>query len=92
MARNPCEHVPALAVGLVDVEYLRVGEIRPYLDACAEHYLLLAEFLVGTGARISKAVATRGADLDAARGLVRIYRPRERSSDGWRKRSRWPCP
>jgi len=44
--------VPALPVDRAELEYLRLDEIEPYLDACAPHYRPLASFLIGTGARI----------------------------------------
>jgi integrase len=82
--RNPCDHVPALPLEHGEIEYLRLAEIQPYVEACAEHYAALAEFLVGTGARVSEAVATRWPDLDLDQGVVRIYRQRARESDGTR--------
>ena len=36
---------------------LRLNEIQLYLDACMNHYRPLAAFLIGTGARISEALA-----------------------------------
>ena len=47
------------AVERREIDYLRLDEIEPYLDACADHYRPLAEFLIGTGARISEALALR---------------------------------
>jgi integrase len=92
MVRNPCVGVPALPLEQDEIEYLRLAEIVSYVDGCADHYRPLAEFLIGTGARVSEAVATRWADLELQQGVVRIYRQRARGSDGTRttkgKRSR----
>jgi integrase len=82
--RNPCAHVPALPLERREIDYLRLAEIGPYLDACGQHYRALAEFLIGTGARVSEAVATRWPDLDLEQGAVRIYRQRARDSHGTR--------
>ena len=84
LPRNPCVYVPALPLERAEIEYLRLAEIHPYLDACADHYRALAEFLIGTGARVSEAVATRWPDLDLEHGVVRIYRQRARTSDATR--------
>lgn len=80
MVRNPCANVAALPLDRSEVEHLRLGEIGTYLDACAAHFRALAEFLIGTGARVSEAVATRWPDIDLERGIVRIYRQRARDS------------
>ena len=84
MPRNPCASVAALPLERIEIDYLRLAEIEPYVDACAGHYRPLAEFLIGTGARVSEAVATRWADLDLDQGVVRIYRQRARDSGGTR--------
>lgn len=81
MVRNPCVGVPALPLDREEIEYLRLAEIEPYLGACADYYTPLAEFLVGTGARVSEAVATRWSDLDLDQLVVRIYRQRARASN-----------
>ena len=47
-------------------------------------YRPLAEFLIGTGARISEAVAVRWADLDLEQAVVRIYRQRSRNATSTR--------
>ena len=80
IVRNPCSAVRALPVERAEVEFLRLAEIDSYLDACSDAYRPLAEFLIGTGARISEAVATRWADVDLEEGVARIYRQRERDS------------
>ena len=57
---------------------MRLAEIDRYLDACSDHYRPLAELLIGTGARISEALAVKWPDLDLDHAVVRIYR----QSDG----------
>jgi hypothetical protein len=52
MPRNPCAHVPALPLERTEIEYLRLAEIQPYIDARAGYYTALAAFLVATGARV----------------------------------------
>jgi hypothetical protein len=46
--RNPCAAVPALPIDRVELDYLRLDEVEPYLDACMSHYRPLAQFLIGT--------------------------------------------
>ena len=82
LTQNPCRYVPELPVERAEIDYLRVGEIERYLDACADHYRPLAEFLIGTGTRISEALAVRWPDLDLDNGVVRISRQRARGVDG----------
>jgi integrase len=82
LTQNPCRYVPELPVDRPEIDYLRVDEIERYLDACAERYRALAEFLIGTGARISEALAVRWTDLDEDAGIVRIARQRAREGDG----------
>jgi integrase len=74
LTQNPCRYVPELPVDRKEIDYLRVIEIERYLDACADHYRPLAQFLIGTGARISEALAVRWTDLDLDMGVVRISR------------------
>ena len=76
--RNPCASVPALPVHRTELDYLRLNEIEPYLDACSAHYRSLAQFLIGSGARISEALAIRFGHLDLDQGAVRIYGQRGR--------------
>lgn len=80
--RNPCAYVPAPPLERGEIEYLRLAEIQPYIDGCGAHYRALAEFLIGTGTRVSEAVATRWPDLDLEQGVVRIYRQRSRTAEG----------
>jgi integrase len=82
IARNPCAGVPALPVERQELDYLRLDEIEPYLAACRSHYRPLAHCLVGTGARISEALALQFRHLALDDGVVRIYRQRAREGDG----------
>ncbi|MDA0161252.1 site-specific integrase [Solirubrobacter ginsenosidimutans] len=82
LTQNPCRYVPELPVERAEIDYLRVGEIERYLEACADYYRPLAEFLIGTGARISEALGMRWPDLDLDDGVVRISRQRARGTGG----------
>jgi integrase len=82
LAMNPCRYVPELPVERTEIDYLRLDEIDRYLDACAARYRALAEFLIGTGARISEALAVRWPDVDLDAGVVHISRQRARGTDG----------
>ena len=68
LPRNPCDGVPALPLEQLEIDFLRLAEIEPYLDACADYYQALAEFLIGTGARISEAVRLVGRISISTRG------------------------
>jgi integrase len=80
--QNPCRWVPELPVERTEIDYLRLAEIDVYLEACAGFYRPLAEFLIGTGARISEALGVRWTDVDLDAGVVRIARQRARDGDG----------
>jgi integrase len=56
---NPAAGVERLPLGHVERDWLRVHEIGPYLDACSSVYRPLAELLIGSGMRISEALALR---------------------------------
>ena len=81
LSRNPCAAVAALPVDRAELDYLRLDEIGPYLDACAPHYRPLASFLIGTGSRISEALDIRFRHLDVEQSVVRIYRQQGRRGD-----------
>ena len=38
LSRNPCTAVPALPGDRTELDYLRLDEIEPYLDACAAYH------------------------------------------------------
>lgn len=80
--RNPCSGVPALPVDRQELDFLRLDEIDLYLDACMPHYRPLAHFLIGTGARVSEAIAIKYRHLLLNEGAVRIYRQRGRDGNG----------
>ena len=82
LPQNPCEWVKPLPLDKVEIDYLRLAEIDRYLDTTSDHYRALAEFLIGTGARISEAVRVRWTDLELDHAVVRIYRQRERRAEG----------
>jgi integrase len=79
---NPCESIKPLPVDRVEIDYLRLAEIDRYLDVCPDYYRPLAELLIGTGARISEALAIRSTDLDLDHAAVRIYRQRDARATG----------
>jgi integrase len=80
--RNPCAAVPALPVDRHELDYLRLDEIEPYVDACMTHYRPLARFLIGTGARVSEALAIQFRHLSLDQGVAHIYRQRRRDGSG----------
>lgn len=71
---NPASFVQALPLGHIERDYLRLAEIGRYLDGCSEIYRPLAETLVGTGMRISEALALTVADLDVERQAIIVAR------------------
>jgi len=81
LAQNPCEWVKPLPVEKVEIDYLRLAEIDRYLQECPDYYRPLAEFLIGTGARISEAIRVRWDDLELDRSVVRICRQRARRAN-----------
>lgn len=91
IASNPALRVPRLPRGHVEREYLRLDEIPRYLDACSELYRPLAELLIGTGLRISEALALRVGDLELEEtgGVIVVYRSRKKDSVGSTKSDRF---
>jgi integrase len=65
LAVNPALRVQRLPPAHIEREYLRLDEIPRYLDACSDVYRPLAELLVGSGLRISEALALRIGDLSS---------------------------
>jgi integrase len=84
LPRNPCADVRALPVQRKELDYLRLDEIGVYLDACASYYELLAHTLIGTGARISEALALQFRHVDLDAGAITIYGQRESTETGLR--------
>jgi integrase len=64
LAVNPAFSVQRLPPSHIERDYLRLGEIPRYLDGCSDVYRPLAELLIGTGLRISEALALRVGDLE----------------------------
>jgi integrase len=76
IATNPAIGVPRFPRAHTEHDYLRLHEIPVYLDSCSDEYRPLAALLIGTGARISEALAIRASDLelDATGGWVTVAR------------------
>lgn len=79
MATNPCDHVDQLIVDPAEIPYFTTAQIAVYLSCCSKVYRPLAAFLIGTGCRVSEAIAVKVTDLDLDDGIVRIYRQRSRT-------------
>lgn len=88
---NPALLVGRLPPAHIERDYLRLGEIPGYLDACSDLYRPLAETLIGSGLRISEALALRPADLEleSTGGRIIVYRSRKRSGLGSTKSDRF---
>jgi integrase len=86
---NPAAGVERLPLSHIERDWLRLHEIGPYLDACAPVYRPLAELLVGSGARISEALALRWDDVDFGRRVLRVYRSDKRDGEGSTKGKRF---
>jgi integrase len=88
---NPALSVPRLPPTHVEREYLRMAEIPRYLESCSALYRPLAELLIGSGLRISEALALRVGDLELERsgGVIVVYRSRKREGIGSTKSGRF---
>lgn len=75
---NPVLEVKPLPVDRVEPEYLRVKQVPVYLDAAPRYYRPLAEVLIGTGVRVSEAIALKPGDIDVGAGTVAVMRQRTR--------------
>ena len=80
IAANPALRVQRLPPAHVEREYLRLREIPLYIDSCSDVYRPLAETLIGSGLRISEALALRIGDLELedTGGTIVVYRSRKR--------------
>ncbi len=80
IATNPALRVDRLPPAHIEREYLRLHEIPLYLDSCSDVYRPLAELLIGSGLRISEALALRVGDLELedTGGAIVVYRSRKR--------------
>ena len=88
---NPALRVPRLPPGHIEREYLRLHEIPLYLDSCSAVYRPVAELLIGSGLRISEALALKVSDLEleAKGGVIVVYRSRKKDSVGSTKSDRF---
>jgi integrase len=79
LAVNPALRVQRLPPAHIERDYLRLDEIPHYLDGCSDVYRPLAELLIGSGLRISEALALRVGDveLDETGGTVVVDRSRK---------------
>jgi integrase len=80
IAANPALRVPRLPSAHIERDYLRLHEISHYLDSCSAVYRPLAELLIGSGLRISEALALKIPDLELEEsgGVIVVYRSRKR--------------
>ena len=88
---NPAVRVQRLPPAHIEREYLRLNEIPRYLDACSDIYRPLAELLIGSGLRISEALALRVSDLELedSGGAIIVYRSRKKDGTGSTKSDRF---
>ena len=86
---NPAAGVERLPLGHVERDWLRLHEIGPYLDACLPVYRPLAELLVGSGMRVSEALALHWDDIDFPRRVLRVYRSATPAGEGPTKGKRF---
>jgi integrase len=88
---NPALRVGRLPAAHIEREYLRLDEIPMYLDACSDLYRPLAEVLIGSGVRISEALALHISDLelDDTGGVIVVYRSRKKANVGSTKSDRF---
>jgi integrase len=91
LAVNPALRVQRLPPAHIERDYLRLAEIPRYLDACSNVYRPLAALLIGTGLRISEALALRVGDLELHEtgGTVVVYRSRKSDVIGSTKSDRF---
>lgn len=88
---NPALRVPRLPPAHIERDYLRLEEIPRYLDACSEIYRPLAELLIGSGLRISEALALRlnDVELEEGGGVIVVYRSDKKGRVGSTKSDRF---
>jgi integrase len=91
LAVNPALRAERLPAGHIERDYLRLDEIPLYLDGCCAAYRPLAELLIGTGLRVSEALALHVSDLELqeASGTVIVYRSRKNGVVGSTKSDRF---
>jgi integrase len=88
---NPALRVKRLPSAHMERQYLRLHQIPTYLDSCSTTYRPLAELLVGSGLRISEALALKVQDLELeqAGGVIVVYRSRKGDAVGSTKSDRF---
>jgi integrase len=88
---NPALRADRLPPAHIERDYLRLEEILRYLEACSSVYRPLAELLIGSGLRISEALALRISDLELADtgGTIVVYRSRKNDGVGSTKSDRF---
>jgi integrase len=91
VATNPALRVQRLPPAHIERDYLRLDEIPRYVDGCSDTYRPLAELLIGSGLRISEALALHIGDLelDRAGGTIVVYRSRKSDAVGSTKSDRF---
>jgi integrase len=91
IASNPALRIRRLPPEHLEREYLRLHEISLYRDGCSTAYRPLAELLIGSGLRISEALAlkVRDLELEESGGVIVVYRSRKRESIGSTKSRRF---
>ncbi len=79
IATNPAVRVERLPPEHIEREYLRLHEIPLYVDSCSDLYQPLAELLIGSGLRISEALALLVGDIELEQtgGMIVVYRSRK---------------
>src|SRR5918992_2398886 len=86
---NPAAGVERLPRDHLERDWLRLHEIGRYLDACSSVYRPLAELLIGSGMRVSEALALRWDDVNFERQVIRVHRSSKREGDGHTKGKRF---
>lgn len=88
---NPALRVGRLPPAHIERDYLRLDEIPRYLDSCSSLYRPLAETLIGSGLRISEALAltTNDLELEPTGGRIVVHRSRKHGGIGSTKSNRF---
>ena len=91
MPSNPAAEIERFPDAHIERDYLRLDEIDRYLDACSAIYRTLAATLIGSGVRISEALALRVHDLELEEsgGFIRVYRSRKSGAEGSTKSNKF---
>ncbi len=86
---NPAARVQRLPLEPAERDWLRLHEIALYLDSCSPTYHPLAATLIGTGLRISEALALRWDHVELDRRAIRVYRSHKAAGEGATKGKRF---